>query len=360
MKTTDLSAVTLVALVMLTGCDAAAVQEEQQALPRPVKLHQVQVVQQHHNRLPAIVASHKPADLAFRVSGVLTELALIEGQRVEQGQLLAQLDQRDASQALLNAQANYELAELDHQRNLKLLSKSLISKAEVDVSKAQLKSSHAALEMAENQLEYTDILAPFSGVVAKVFTENFQMVQATQVILTLQRDNLIELKAQIPESLLLHADPAVLSAQLRASASFDADQRHHPLRYLEHSSVVTSGSQSFEMTFVMEPPRDLNVVAGMSAEIEVNFDAFNAATKATVVVPQNAVEFSDGVAQSQVWVFDAHSQQVSPRLVTIGSLSDQGVEILSGLAPGTLIVETGVSILTPEQQVKPLVWPRGI
>lgn len=356
-----LTVVSVAVMTLLSGCKET--EKAHQDVIRPVKLIEVQAAADKIRYFPAVVAAHKPAELAFRVSGVLTELALKEGQQVDKGQVLAQLDDRDARHSLANAEADYELAQLDHRRKQKLLENNLISLAEVDVAKAQLKSSKAALALAKNQLEYTQITAPFSGVVAKVHTDNYQMVQATQVILTLQRDDLMELKAQIPESLLIQTEPSSLEEQMRAFARFElpsGETQPMPLSYMEHSSVASTGSQTYEVTYAMTPPAGLNVIAGMSAELGIDRSRLLMSSAASVVVPIDAVEHDDAAHQAQVWVFNPATGRVSPHSVTLGKLNGKGIEITAGLEAGTQIVASGIALLSPDQQVKALSWPRGI
>ena len=67
----------------------------------------------------------------------------------------------------------------------------MISRAEYDQRKATLDSASAA-QLARQELEYTNILAPFDAVVASTHVDNFQVVQAKQPVVTLQSGNQLD------------------------------------------------------------------------------------------------------------------------------------------------------------------------
>ena len=62
----------------------------------------------------------------------------------------------------------------------------------------------------------------------------------------------------------------------------------------------------------------------------------------------------------EVWIYQAQSGEVKPTMVTLGRVSNQGVEILTGVNKGGLIVSAGVSQLSDGMKVKPLRWQRGV
>jgi RND family efflux transporter MFP subunit len=127
-----------------------------------------------------------------RISGVLKHLYVNIGDRVEKGQLLAELDpvefEAQYNQALATlekAKADLEYSKLDLERKNELVQKKLTSQNEVDIARnsfmvaqAQVKSAQANVEFANIQLSYTLIYAPISGVVASVSTQVGETVAA--------------------------------------------------------------------------------------------------------------------------------------------------------------------------------------
>lgn len=128
-----------------------------------------------------------------RVSGVVRRLFVRIGDSVRKGQVLAELDagellaRRDqAAAAMASAQAELSYAQADLQRKRELGVAQLIPRNELDlaerasaVAEQRLKEAEANLEYARTQLGYTRILAPISGVVSAVSTQEGETVAAS-------------------------------------------------------------------------------------------------------------------------------------------------------------------------------------
>ena len=363
MKSVSLSALALViSSTVLTGCGFAESAAPQTAKVRPVKLMTIEDVSSQQTRIfPAKIAANQQVDLAFRISGELVKLDLIEGQKVEKGQLLAQLDDRDAKNALMDAEANYDLAAVDFKRKQEIFKRKLISKAEYDTAKATLKSAKAALATARDQLDYTRLTAPFSGIVAKVELDNHQMIQATQVVLSLQGDQLLDVQIQIPESLLLSLDDTKMNKGHQPQVRFGSQSALYPVTFKENASKVTPSTQTYEAVFSLHRPENLNVLPGMSAELLLDVSALNNEKMSTVaVLPQTAIFRSDTDQKTKVWRYNTDTQKLESVVVTLGQVRAQGVEVHSGINKGDQIVAVGANLLKPGMDVKPLRWERGV
>ncbi|MGX9463351.1 efflux RND transporter periplasmic adaptor subunit [Shewanella sp. A14] len=344
---------------VLVGCAPVEITVPE-VLVRPVKLFEV--VESAANtvrQFPARVEANSRAELSFRVSGQLVRLDLVEGQHVKQGFLLAQLDDRDANNNLMTREAEYDLLLADFTRNQTLLTRKLISQAEFDSSKAQLKSAKAALAAANDQVSYTRLEAPFSGTIAKRLVDNHQIIQANQGVMTLQNNQLLDVSIQVPEDMVavLTQDIAIgLGAKVRFSAlegmAFDA-------KFKEYSTQVTPGTQAYEVVFSLPQPANVQLLPGMSAELTLA--TLNAPQQAfTAVVPISAVDKQDQSGDVTVWRYQPDSGDIHSVKVTLGRVSSDGVEVLTGLVKGDVIVAAGLSQLSEGMKVKPLRWQRGV
>lgn len=347
---------------ILTGCNSAESTVLQTTQIRPVKLLTIgNGIEQQRRIFPAKIAANQQADLAFRINGELIKLDWVEGQRVKKGALLAQLDDRDAKNALLNAEANFDLAEADFQRKAEILKQKLISKAEFDSAKATLKSAKAALYSARDQLDYTRLTAPFSGVIAKIDLDNHQMVQATQVVLSLQSDERVDVQIQVPESLFTSLQQSEINPNYQPMVRFNGQMEMYPVSYKEHASKVSPNTQTYSVVFSFLPPKNITVMPGMSAELLVNMaEALGKTSDVIAIVPPSAVFKSDNDGVAKVWRYDETAQGLSAVEVTLGQVRADGIEIMSGLRKGERVVAVGATSITAGMQVKPLHWERGI
>ncbi|MCD8559483.1 MAG: efflux RND transporter periplasmic adaptor subunit [Shewanella xiamenensis] len=345
---------------VLTACTPAESSVQASAI-RPVKLFEVEQLEGGNLRtFPARVSANSRAELSFRISGELTDLALVEGQQIRQGSLLAKLDDRDAYNNLMTREADHELLEADFKRKTELLKRKLISQAEFDSAQAQLKSAKAALAAARDQLSYTKLIAPFSGTVAKRLVDNHQIVQANQGILTLQNNSLLDVSIQVPEAMAASLNNYIQQQNFTAKVRFSAlAGMEFDAKFKEYSTQVTPGTQAYEVVFSLPQPKDIQLLPGMSAELTLALVKTPDQT-ASAIVPVTAIDKRDQDGRVQVWVYQAQSGEVKPTAVTLGRVTTEGIEVLGGINKGDLIVSAGVSQLSDGMKVKPLRWQRGV
>lgn len=156
--------------------------------PRVVKRERDRTVKATGVIKPSVGAEVR---VGSRTSGVVRRLFVRIGDRVEKGQLLAELDDRDlvarrneARAALQLADANLDYAKADLQR--KQTMRDLVAPSELDlaarafaVAEQQRAGAKASLDFATTQLGYVRIVAPIAGVVASVSTQEGETVAAS-------------------------------------------------------------------------------------------------------------------------------------------------------------------------------------
>ncbi len=179
------AAVVLSLATMLTGCNKA-VSEPSEPLIKPVKLLAVNdlTVADSDAFLARIDATYR-AQLSFQVGGEIEKLIVRMGEEVKKGDVLATLDPKDLQLALDASQAQYALAKTQWERSKSLYNKKLISTDSYDQQETQYKAALANLEQAKTDLSYTEIHAPFDGVVSYTYVKPYQVVPAKQEILNL-------------------------------------------------------------------------------------------------------------------------------------------------------------------------------
>src|SRR6202035_4651680 len=163
-------------------------------------------------RFPTVLQPADVSSLSFEITGQLKAVALAVGQKVQLGDVLAEIDSRSlqsqsdqASAGVQQAQAQADNAEADFQRKENLLGKGVTTQAIFDQSKATLLTARAQLDQAKRQLELAEhnldrskLVAPFSGTIARVEVKSFAQVSAGQPIVTLYSDDRFEMSFLIP------------------------------------------------------------------------------------------------------------------------------------------------------------------
>jgi RND family efflux transporter MFP subunit len=338
--------------IVLASCgknDSAPVQEE--AL-RPVKTVTIASPGAGLRReFPGVVDAVQKADLSFRIAGKLQSISVKEGDEVEKDQLIAQLDKTDFNIRLGSVRADYERAEADFERAKSLVEKGHISRSDFDKLKAQESAAAAQLSSAQQDLIYTELRAPFSGLIARRYVENFEQVAANQSIVALQDISSLLVKIDLPESVMIRVKPEDKNRTLYAG--FDAiPDKEFPLTFKEAATQADATNQTYEVTFAMPAPRERVILPGMTATVTVELHAGDE-SYAEVYVPAHAVqEDREGrfvfVAEST----DGEEAVVRRRNVTIGRLTGRGMEIVSGLSAGDRVVTAGMSQLVEGKRVR--------
>ena len=263
----------LILLVLVcAGCEPAAeIVVEEQAV-RPARIFRVSsegvTVE---NQFVARVEAAQTVDVSFEVSGPLAELPVREGQTIDKGTLVAALDPTDFQLAVREAEVQLKLARQDLQRKRKLLADRGISQSVVDDAQALHDLRSVRLAQAREALEDARIVAPFDAYVARRYTDNYANVQAGDKIVRLNDLNEIHVVASVPESLAATGSADQLIGA-HAVFPFRPDQRY-PLTFRENLGEADAVAQTYEVTFAMPPPPNLQILPGMTATLELEMMA---------------------------------------------------------------------------------------
>ncbi|WP_165840014.1 efflux RND transporter periplasmic adaptor subunit [Motiliproteus coralliicola] len=360
------TAALLSSLLGLAGCQPEQSQstQSQAEIARPAKIVMVdQNLSSLVRTYPGTLEASEHVDLSFRVGGQLIKLPVQPGQRVKKGELLAQLDEADYRNSFTERQARFELAQIQFDQIAKLRNKNLASKLQHDQASAELKSARAALSQASDNLDYTRLIAPFDGVVAKLEVENFQSIQAKSPVLELQDDSRIDIHFSVPESLITNLkrieNPQLAMKSLCGQARFYSQPgKAFKACYKEHDATPDPLTRSFGSVFTLVEQTDFPALPGMSASISVDLSAFVAEQPDnSLLVPLEAVFENQG--KRWIWHVD---QQSRARMVEVrvGRLIDDQLEVLSGLDSDSRIIAAGVSYVRDGMLVKPMVKERGL
>ncbi|AXY02955.1 efflux RND transporter periplasmic adaptor subunit [Vibrio alfacsensis] len=344
-------AVALSLSTMLTGCNQA-VSEPSAPLIKPVKLLAVKdlAVADSDAFLARIDATYR-AQLSFQVGGEVETLNVRMGQEVSKGDVLATLDPKDLQLALDAAQAQYALAKTQWERSKSLFSKKLISTDSYDRQETQYKAALANLEQAKTDLSYTEIHAPFDGVVSYTYVKPYQVVGAKQEILNLIDNSALDVSFTLP---VKFAEDVSLSGLKNAEMWVTMDSEPNKRiqgTFKEISTQPNSDTNSYEAIVTITRPSDRNLLTGMTGQVHIAKQNVSTAMQ----LPSSAWVTKDST-KGQVWVMDSDTQQVNK--VTVSLNASGAVE--SGLDRNDYVVTAGVERLVEGQVVKAWVREDGI
>lgn len=348
---------TLGLALALWGCGEEP-QAEETPMPQPVKLQTVNVGDGTLRHYPGKIVATEGAELAFRVSGQLERFPVRAGEQVKKGQVLAALDPSIFKNQLADRQAQYDLANSQYQRGISLHDRGVISEAQFDEIKAKRRQAQAALSLAQDNVHYTRLKAPYGGTVARTEVENYQFVQAKQPILYLQGDKNVDIEFAVSERFFvnLREDGEYYQPDVRFEGAPDT---RFKASYKEHEASAGARAQTYIITLTMPNPEDITVLPGMSVDVIIDTSQIMHATHRLPAVPASAVFHPDGKEGPYVWQYQDEGT-VTAVPVTLGEVVGKGIQIADGLTPGDRVVVAGVHRLEEGQPVRELVKERGL
>ena len=131
-------------------------------------------------QFPGKVKAAQDVNLSFRVSGTIGKICVEDGARVRKGQLLAQLDPTDYRIQLEATEAEYQQVKAEAERVMALYKDNGTTPNANDKAVYGLKQITAKYQHHKDQLEYTNLYAPFDGFVQKHLFDEHETVGLSQ------------------------------------------------------------------------------------------------------------------------------------------------------------------------------------
>ncbi len=354
----------LVITLLLIGCDAPENQSvDTQKTPRPVKLYLVKDEANESLRsFPATVEANLGAHLTFRVNGELKSFNVKPGQDVKKGELLAVLDDEDFKIRLSDRAARLELAKSQFQRAKTLVEKNLAANSQFDEAKANLLIAEAEFQKAEQDLHYTELRAPYSGSISKVYVKNRENIVAKQNILDLLNRDLMDVSIQVPEKIIATVKK---DSNYKPTVTFDSlPNTHYPLEIKEWDTQADPVTLTYKVVFSLPSPTEINVLPGMSANVHIDLNKIRRNAEQGIWVPATAVFVAENTpvekGQAHVWKYNAATYGVDLVLIKLGTMKGDRVQVIEGIQIGDAIVSAGVHSIDENSLVTPWVKERGI
>lgn len=313
---------------------------------------------------PGTVRARETAVVSSKVMGYIRDMRVQAGDGVRSGQLLVVLDARDleaqrrqaeagveearsavpeVENAVSLAKANLDLAEKTFARMKDLYSKKSISDQEFDEASARLRVARAGYEMAASKRKqlkakisqseqnlaaagivhgYSEIRAPFDGVVIEKRMDAGSLAAPGAPLLVIERAGSYRLEAQVEES-----RARTTRAGDAVTVRLDTLGQTLSARVSEVVPAVDPASRGFLVKI------NLPAISGLRSGV-FGRAAFEGGVRRLVAVPRTAISQDGQLASALV----ADNNFARTRLVTLGRERDGQVEVLSGLAAGDRLI----------------------
>lgn len=356
----------MISALLVTSCGEEELQEEQ--IIRPVRYQTVYATGGERIRtFSSVSRAALESRLSFKVAGTVEEVAVKVGDQVESGDLIARIDPVDyrlrvqeaeasleqARAQARNAAANYDRVRSLYENNNASLNDLDAARAADESARATVRSIEKKLEQARRQLTYTRLTAPVQGAIAAVMVEENENVRVGQAVALLTSGSELEVETNIPEVLISdinEGDPATVTFDAFPEKEFEAT--------ISEVGVTSIGQGSTYPVTALLKEQDPALRPGMAGKISIRFKSGDGRER--IIVPSVAVgEDRQGRFVFTVEPADSGLGIVHRRQVTVGELTNQGLQVLEGLREGDLLITAGVSRIIDSQKVK-LPQPEGV
>ncbi len=344
----------LAVTVLLTACS----EDAKKPGTTPETLRNVSVFEVRQKNMPDVleavgtVQAAQTSALASQMMGTLVEVRVHEGDRVQQGQVLAVIDDSQpraaldraiaansaSQQQLAAAESELALAESTLRRFQTLYERKSVSPQEFDeiktrqqaalarrdMASADQEQTKAAIAQATTSLAYTKIRAPFDGVITEKKADTGTLASPGMPIFTVEDVRRYRLEASINET-----DLAMVRIGKSVPVLLDAlGNEPLPGKVVQIVPAADAASRSFLIK--VEMPADSRLRSGLFGRA-----LFSRGQRPALLVPQTAI-VERGQMQG-VFLLD-QNKVASLHYVTLGRSTQEQVEVLAGLQDGDWLV----------------------
>ena len=276
-----------------------------------------------------------------RVSSLVTRVAFDEGQIVEKGDLLVELESSEIAAGLALAEATLAESQSLYNRSKALESKQAISAADLEQLLARVKVDQAQVQAARARLDNTKIRAPFRGRVGLRRVSPGSFVDSQTVITTLDDIGVIKLDFSVPETFItvvsegmnIVARSVVFPERVFEGTVSSVDTRLDPV------------SRAIQVRAVL-PNSDAALKPGMFMTVDLQRDRGD-----VLIVPEQSI-VPEGAQQ---FVFVVSEGIAEKRSVVIGRRMPGLVVIESGVSAGEEVITEGTNKVRDGSEVEPYI-----
>lgn len=287
-------------------------------------------------RISGQTAADKRAELASRSSGTISLLAFKQGDMVKAGAVILDMDSKEKKIAATAASEVVQQKTAKFTATEALAKRGNVAKLQLDEARADLQGAQSQWEAAKAELERTQVIAPFDGVVDRITVENGSSVQQGAPVATLLSLDPIIATGEVSErnlSTIKVGSPATIRL-------VNGTVAQGTVRYI--SREASAATRTFRIEVAVQNS-DGGIPSGMTAEINLKSDPV-----AAIKLPRSAVTLnSDGVLG--VRAVDKNNKVIFLKVELIDDATD--AIVLTGVPDGTKVIVSGQDFVTDGEAV---------
>ncbi|SHJ93317.1 membrane fusion protein, multidrug efflux system [Reichenbachiella agariperforans] len=291
------------------------------------------------------IRSIRHIELRALERGYLQDIFVDEGQFVKKGQLMFKIMPLLYNAELQKAEAEAEFAKIEYLNTKSLADRNIVAPNELALTKAKYDKAKAALSLAQIHLGFTDIKAPFSGIMDRFHKRPGSLVDEGDLLTDLSDNSKMWVYYNVPEAeyldyrLNLKKDSSLMKVNLLMANNKMFDQTG-VVETIEADFNNQTGNIAFRATF---PNPDRLLRHGETGNVVVRVDL-----KDALIIPQKAT--FEVLDKKYVYVVDKDNK-IQSRIITIGAEMSDLFVIDSGLDEGDKILLEGLRLVRNNDKI---------
>jgi len=317
----------------ITGCSSKKEEKEEETkflVTSPLKIDTT-IIKEYVSQIHAI----QHIEVRALEKGYLQNIYVDEGQYVKKGQTMFQIMPLIYNAEMQKAQAEANFAEIEYQNTKQLSDKNVVSPNELALAKAKLDKAKAELSLAQTHLQFTEIKAPFDGIMDLFHVRLGSLVNEGDLLTTLSDNSEMWVYFNVPEAEYLNYKSNAAEENLNKVNLLLANNQ-----LFKYSGVVKTieadfnnetGNIAFRATF---PNPEKLLRHGETGNIEMTIFLKNA-----IIIPQKSTY--EVLEKKYVFVVDKNNTVHSKEIVIASEMPDLYV-LKSGLNENDKILLEGI------------------
>lgn len=281
-------------------------------------------------------------------SGILDNVYVKQGQKVNKGQLLAKIDDGGLSQQLSQLKIQTELAKTTFERQDRLWKQKIGSEIQYLQAKASYEAQLQATNQLEQQVGKTEVRAPFSGTIDDVITEQGSVVSPGQSELfrIVNLDNMY-IETEVPESYV-----SDITKGKKVKVYFPVLGKELDTEVRQASNFINPANRTFKVEVAI-PNKDKSIKPNLTAKLRIN----DYSNDKAILIPQSIIS-ENALGQQYVYTITDkidNKAKVKRVIIKTGKTQGDNIEVLSGINHDDEIIDEGARSVKEGQDVKILV-----
>lgn len=291
----------------------------------------------HYIELQGNVNTRDMLVLYPQFAGILNHIYVKEGQSVKKGQILAKIDDGGLTQQLNQLQIQKNLAQTTFERQERLWKQNIGSEIQYLQAKSLYEAQAQAIEQLEKQIERTMVIAPFTGTIDEIITEEGSVVGPGQnpILRIVNLDNMF-VETDVPERYI-----QTVTIGKKTIVSFDYIADDIESQVYQTANFINPANRTFKIE-VKVPNKDHTIKPNLTAKLRIN-DYFS---PNAILIPQSIIT-ENALGEQYVFVINPKGKEflAQKQIIKTGKTQDDVIEVIHGLkAKDQIIVEGARSV----------------